>query len=63
MSNDKRKNIIKLIVLLSMLYIVIPPIFNTWNWREDHFKLFDLSMEMQKNNTDFYSYIGVKVLC
>lgn len=55
------KHIPSLICLVAVLYIIIPQLFNTWNWRQDHFDLFDLSLEMQKNNTDFYSWLGVQV--
>lgn len=41
--------------------MVFPPLIKTWNWGQDQFDLFDLSTEMQKNNTDFYSWLGVEV--
>jgi hypothetical protein len=55
------KNIARVICLVFVLYIALPPLIQTWNWREDQFKLFDLSIEMQKNDTNFYTWLGVEV--
>ncbi|KAG2200824.1 hypothetical protein INT47_001355 [Mucor saturninus] len=40
--------------------MVLPQLYRTWHWRQDHLELFDLSTALQKNNTDFYAWLGVE---
>ncbi|KAI8642479.1 hypothetical protein BD408DRAFT_416590 [Parasitella parasitica] len=49
-------------VLISILIssLVIPPIIQAWNWGEDEFRLFELATEMNKNQTDFYQWLGIQ---
>lgn len=61
MLNDRHKNILRITCLILVLCMVIPPVINTWYWRQDHFTLFDLSQELQKNGTNFYEWLGIEV--
>ncbi|KAI7864950.1 uncharacterized protein EV154DRAFT_533759, partial [Mucor mucedo] len=49
-----------LVCLVAILEMVLPQLYKTWHWRQDHLKLFDLSTALQKNNTDFYAWLGVE---
>ncbi|KAI7901932.1 uncharacterized protein BX663DRAFT_512940 [Cokeromyces recurvatus] len=53
-------NAVKIICLVLTFHFIIRPIIRTWNWREDEFKLFELSEEMKNNNTDFYTWLGIE---
>lgn len=50
-----------LVCLVVFLGITLPQLYKTWHWREEHLELFDLSTALQKNNTDFYAWLGVEV--
>lgn len=59
--NDGNKKLLRSIAVVLLLNLIIRPVIKAWHWREDEFKLFELSQEMTKNNTDFYQWLGVEV--
>lgn len=55
------KSVWSLVGLVAVLAVVLPQLYKTWHWRYDHLEMFELSQEFQKNNTNFYAWLGVQV--
>lgn len=60
MLGETRKKLLAVISVAVIIYAILVPVFNTWSWGEEHFRMFDLAVELKDNNTDFYSWLGVK---
>jgi hypothetical protein len=61
MLNEGNKKLLLSICFILLLNLVIRPVIKAWHWKDDEFKLFDLSQQMTNNNTDFYQWLGVEV--
>ncbi|KAL7333281.1 DnaJ subfamily C member 1 [Mucor circinelloides] len=57
---ERNKAALRVLVSILILRFVIPPVIRAWNWREDEFKLFELAADMNKNQTNFYQWLGIE---